>query len=56
MITNIEDPDDGKTILILTKEEAIILYKLLEHQYIHYDNTSAHELIRRISDFIHRDS
>jgi len=37
---------------ILTKEELKILYELLEHQYISYENIAAIQLVRKIRDII----
>lgn len=46
--------DESIHYITLNKEECMTLYKLLEHQYIHYDNIEANQLVKRISDFAHQ--
>lgn len=38
-------PDPG---IEFTMEEIKVLYELLERQYIHYENTAALELVRKL--------
>lgn len=36
----------------LTKEELLVIYNLLKHQYIDYENEPAIKLIRKINDIV----
>jgi hypothetical protein len=38
--------------LLLSIEELQIIYSLLEHQYIHYENVDAHKILDRISQIL----
>lgn len=39
--------------LELTREEAQVLYDFLKHHYIDYENIKAHEVINKVSRFVH---
>lgn len=49
-----EIPETALDYLILSKEHAAAIGKFFDHQYIHYDDQTLHEAVRKINSFVDR--